>query len=82
MEQLELFPLKNPCIGVCESNNRGYCKGCLRSRTERQQWLVMSNLQKRHTLRLCYLRRRKLLSLLTTKQRGEVVLPQQMDFDF
>lgn len=82
MEQLELFPLKNPCIGVCESNNRGYCKGCLRSRSERQQWLNMSNLQKRHVLRLCHLRHKKLLTLAIAKQQGGIVLPEQMDFGF
>lgn len=27
MEQLEIFPLQSPCIGVCEVNNKGYCKG-------------------------------------------------------
>ena len=35
MEQLEIFPLQSPCIGVCEVNNKGYCKGCLRNREER-----------------------------------------------
>ena len=38
MDQLELFDLPNPCIGVCQSNNRGYCIGCLRSRDERFNW--------------------------------------------
>ncbi len=38
MDQLELFDLPNPCIGVCQSNNRGYCVGCLRSRDERFNW--------------------------------------------
>lgn len=38
MDQLELFDLPNPCIGVCQSNNRGYCMGCLRSRDERFNW--------------------------------------------
>ncbi len=38
MDQLELFDLPNPCIGVCTSNNRGYCVGCLRSRDERFDW--------------------------------------------
>jgi len=38
MDQLELFDLPNPCIGVCTSNNRGYCVGCLRSRDERFNW--------------------------------------------
>jgi len=36
--QLEMFDIPNPCIGVCESGPRGYCKGCLRSREERFQW--------------------------------------------
>lgn len=38
MSQLELFELPNPCIGVCQSNQRGYCVGCLRSRDERFNW--------------------------------------------
>ncbi|WP_233009121.1 DUF1289 domain-containing protein [Rheinheimera faecalis] len=38
MDQLELFDLPNPCIGVCENNSRGYCLGCLRSRDERFNW--------------------------------------------
>ena len=31
-EQIELFDIDNPCIGVCTSNKKGYCFGCLRSR--------------------------------------------------
>ncbi len=38
MDQLELFDLPNPCVGICQSNNRGYCIGCLRSRDERFNW--------------------------------------------
>jgi uncharacterized protein len=38
VDQLELFELPNPCIGVCQSNSRGYCIGCLRSRDERFNW--------------------------------------------
>jgi predicted Fe-S protein YdhL (DUF1289 family) len=38
MDQLELFDLPNPCVGICQSNNRGYCVGCLRSRDERFNW--------------------------------------------
>ncbi|WP_233280287.1 DUF1289 domain-containing protein [Rheinheimera mangrovi] len=38
MDQLELFDLPNPCIGVCENNSKGYCLGCLRSRDERFNW--------------------------------------------
>ncbi len=30
MEQPDFFPIPSPCIGVCEANAKGYCKGCLR----------------------------------------------------
>ncbi|QUJ68734.1 DUF1289 domain-containing protein [Photobacterium sp. GJ3] len=53
MEQLEFFIIPSPCIGVCQVNNRGYCKGCLRSREERFHWQGMSNDQKRHVIKLC-----------------------------
>ncbi|MFC5708478.1 DUF1289 domain-containing protein [Aeromonas eucrenophila] len=53
MEQLEIFPLQSPCIGVCEVNNKGYCKGCLRSREERFNWQTMSPIQQQEVMRLC-----------------------------
>ncbi len=82
MDQLELFPLPSPCIDVCEANNKGYCKGCLRSRQERQQWYLMNNLQKRYVIRLCHLRRQKLKQLKIRQQNGEPILPEQLDFGF
>ncbi|OJW65389.1 MAG: hypothetical protein BGO64_13820 [Aeromonas sp. 62-46] len=53
MEQLEIFPLQSPCVGVCELNNKGYCKGCLRSREERFNWLAMTPAQQQEVMRLC-----------------------------
>lgn len=53
MEQLEIFPLQSPCIGVCELNNKGYCKGCLRSREERFNWLTMTPAEQQEVMRLC-----------------------------
>ena len=49
-QQFELFEIANPCIGVCTSNKKGYCFGCLRSRPERQLWLSMTNEQRREVL--------------------------------
>lgn len=57
MDQLEIFDIPSPCVGVCESNNRGYCKGCLRSRDERLYWLRFTTAQKREVIRLCRQRR-------------------------
>lgn len=51
-QQFELFEIANPCIGVCQSNKKGYCFGCLRSRAKRQLWLSMTNEQRREVLRL------------------------------
>ncbi|MGL4859589.1 MAG: DUF1289 domain-containing protein [Enterobacteriaceae bacterium] len=52
-QQLELFPVSSPCRGICQSNDRGYCLGCMRSRDERFHWGKMSDAQKREVLRLC-----------------------------
>ncbi|WEM41041.1 DUF1289 domain-containing protein [Photobacterium sp. DA100] len=53
MEQLDFFTIPSPCVGVCQVNNRGYCKGCFRSRDERFYWQQLTNEQKRNVIRLC-----------------------------
>ncbi|MCO6526131.1 DUF1289 domain-containing protein [Snodgrassella sp.] len=89
MEQLEFFVIPSPCRGVCESNHKGYCKGCLRSRNERLYWLRLSDMQKQNVLRLCVMRRRKLEQLLLQAQQADnendKLMEQlwiQADFDF
>lgn len=74
-QQFELFEIANPCIGVCTSNKKGYCFGCLRSRTERQLWLSMSTEQHREVLRLVSGRRQRIEQMRLRK--GE-----QLGFDF
>lgn len=75
LEQIELFEIENPCIGVCQSNKKGYCFGCLRSRIERQLWLKMTNEQKREVLRLIAGRKKKIEQLRRRKT-------EQLGFDF
>lgn len=61
-EQLEFFPVPSPCCGICQADDRGYCRGCLRTRDERFNWSHFSDMQKREVLRLCrqrYLRLHK-----------------------
>ena len=69
MEQLEFFEISSPCIGVCQTDARGYCKGCLRSRDERFNWLEFSDAKKTDVIRLCKqrIRRRKLVILKARK---------------
>lgn len=74
-QQFELFEIANPCIGVCQSNKKGYCFGCLRSRTERQLWHEMTTEQRREVLRLIAGRQQRIEQL--RQRKGE-----QLDFDF
>ncbi len=82
MEQLEFFAIPSPCVGVCEANSKGFCKGCLRSRDERLYWLKMSDTQKHQVIRLIAMRRQKLQKLEWEKQQASVELPDQMGFEF
>ncbi|WP_149027440.1 DUF1289 domain-containing protein [Shewanella psychrophila] len=69
MEQLEFFEIPSPCIGVCQTDARGYCKGCLRSRDERFNWLEFSDTKKTDVIRLCKQRiRRRKLAILKAKK--------------
>ena len=60
MEQPDFFPIPSPCIGVCEANEKGYCKGCLRSREERLYWQQMTDDQKHQVMRLLHMRKTKI----------------------
>ena len=74
-QQFELFEIANPCIGLCQSNKKGYCFGCLRSRTERQRWHHMTTEQQREVLRLIAGRK---LRIEQMRQRKD----EQLGFDF
>lgn len=73
-EQLEFFPLQSPCRGICQSDDRGFCRGCLRSREERFNWQTMSDSQKRDVLRLC---RQRLLRQSRAHKPTAAEEPQQ-----
>ncbi len=68
MQQVELFPVPSPCVGICQSNSKGYCLGCLRSRTERQKWNGLMPAEKMRVIDLCQLRKAKLDAILKAKK--------------
>ncbi|WP_373741339.1 DUF1289 domain-containing protein [Neisseria sp.] len=84
MQQPDFFDIPSPCIGVCEANAKGYCKGCLRSREERLYWLNMNDSQKHEVMRLLAMRRKKLQTAALEKSFAgmETELPEQFDFRF
>ena len=72
MEQLEFFTVPSPCVGVCTSDEKGYCKGCMRKREERFNWLSFTPAQQLYVIKLCRQRyRRKVLA-----GKGKAELPQ------
>ncbi|WFO53329.1 DUF1289 domain-containing protein [Aeromonas veronii] len=83
MEQLEIFPLQSPCIGVCEVNNKGYCKGCLRNREERFNWLTMTPAEQQEVMRLCRDRKRRVEAARRKAHEGDQPEPMpQSGWDF
>ena len=74
-QQFELFDIDNPCIGICQSNKKGYCFGCLRSRAERQRWHHMTTEQQREVLKLIVGRKLRLELMRLRKN-------EQLGFDF
>lgn len=76
MEQIEFFEIPSPCIGVCETDNRGYCKGCLRSRDERLNWLKFPDAKKYDVIRLCKQRKRR-RQLAYIKAKKQAIMAQR-----
>ncbi|HBL4915122.1 TPA: DUF1289 domain-containing protein [Enterobacter hormaechei] len=73
-EQLEFFPVQRPCRGICQVDERGYCRGCIRTRDERFNWQNFSDAQKQEVLRLC---RQRLLRKIRANKAVEPEEPQQ-----
>ncbi len=73
-QQLEFFDIPSPCRGICQTDDRGFCRGCMRSRDERFNWIKMSDPQKRDVLRLC---RQRLLRIQRASKQPDEPLPEQ-----
>ncbi|PHM47046.1 DUF1289 domain-containing protein [Xenorhabdus miraniensis] len=72
-EQLEFFAIPNPCRGICESDSRGFCRGCYRSREERFIWMKLSDGEKRKILHLCH---HRYLRELKIKAEERNIIPE------
>ncbi|MGS0680975.1 DUF1289 domain-containing protein [Shewanella sp. 125m-7] len=87
MEQLEFFEIPSPCIGVCQSDAKGYCMGCLRNRNERFNWLEFSDAQKYDVIRLCKQRKRRRQLALLKARKAQILderakMNTRLDFGF
>ncbi|XQW84214.1 DUF1289 domain-containing protein [Thalassotalea piscium] len=57
--QLEFFDVPSPCIGICQSDDKGLCKGCFRSREERQTWIHLTSDDKQKVIKRCQQRKKR-----------------------
>ncbi|GAA6170655.1 hypothetical protein NBRC116592_03250 [Colwellia sp. KU-HH00111] len=57
--QLEFFEIPSPCVGVCQSDEKGYCLGCMRTRDERQNWVNLDNDNKQKIIKRCIQRKKR-----------------------
>ena len=57
--QLEFFDVPSPCMGICQSNVKGYCLGCMRTRDERQNWIDFDNDNKKKVIKRCIQRKKR-----------------------
>lgn len=57
--QLEFFDVPSPCIGICQSDEKGLCKGCFRSRDERQTWIHLTSDDKQKVIKRCQQRKKR-----------------------
>ncbi len=83
MEQLEFFQVPSPCVGVCSSDDKGYCNGCMRKREERFNWMSMTPSEQLHVIKLCRQRyRRKIMKqknwLVSRSTKREIQVPKEI----
>jgi len=57
--QLEFFDVPSPCVGVCQSDEKGYCLGCMRTRDERKEWIKLDNDNKQKVIKRCIQRKKR-----------------------
>ncbi len=75
--QLEFFEVPSPCIGVCQSDEKGFCKGCYRSRDERLEWISLTSDDKQKVVKRCIQRRKRKTGTAKPKPVEQVIEVKQ-----
>jgi predicted Fe-S protein YdhL (DUF1289 family) len=74
--QLEFFDVPSPCVEVCQSNEKGYCLGCMRTREERKEWSHFDNDHKQKVIKRCIQRKKRQKNKKST-QAVEIVVVKE-----
>ncbi|MFT5635207.1 MAG: putative Fe-S protein YdhL (DUF1289 family) [Cognaticolwellia sp.] len=57
--QLEFFDVPSPCIGICQSDDKGQCSGCFRMRDERLNWISFDSNERKKVIKRCLQRKNR-----------------------
>jgi predicted Fe-S protein YdhL (DUF1289 family) len=82
IDQGEFFDTPNPCRSICTVNNKGFCKGCFRSRKERFHWNEFSEYQKHLVVQLCQGREKRVEAARRKKLLQEAQAKEQQKAQF
>jgi predicted Fe-S protein YdhL (DUF1289 family) len=82
IDQGEFFDTPNPCRSICTVNNKGFCKGCYRSREERFHWNEFSEYQKHLVVQLCHTREKRVEAARRKKLLHEAQAKEQQKAQF
>ncbi|XPF96458.1 DUF1289 domain-containing protein [Colwellia sp. RE-S-Sl-9] len=81
--QLEFFDVPSPCVGICQSNDKGQCLGCFRTRVERQTWTNINSDEKQKVIKRCIQRKKrfenKVIAKVKVEEETKVVQPSLLD---
>jgi predicted Fe-S protein YdhL (DUF1289 family) len=77
IDQGEFFQTPNPCKSICTVNNKGFCKGCFRSREERFHWNEFTEYQKHLVVQICHVREKRIEAARRKKRLQEAQAKEQ-----
>mgnify|MGYP006096708427 CR=1 FL=1 len=82
IDQGEFFQTPNPCRSICTVNNKGFCKGCFRSREERFHWNEFTEYQKHLVVQICHVREKRIEAARRKKRLQEAQAQEQQKAQF
>jgi predicted Fe-S protein YdhL (DUF1289 family) len=80
--QLEFFDVPSPCVSICQSDEKGNCLGCFRTREERQSWISLTSDDKQKVVKRCLQRKKRknaIPKIKVIKASDEIIQPSLLD---
>ena len=77
--QLEFFDVPSPCIGICQSDDKGQCLGCFRTRDERLNWVSFDSNERQKVIKRCQQRKKRKTQPAKIKVAEVIVENKQTD---